>query len=102
MRRHRFLDQRGQWHAVERRAGRGELSDLGQNIAAALRLFPQRLDVARQLTVILQGPLQLAGNQENGRQRRAKLMGGRGGKTVKLGKMLFPRQHQLGRRQRIR
>ena len=41
MRRHRLLDQRRERHAVERRAGRGELRDLGQDVAAALRLLAQ-------------------------------------------------------------
>src|SRR6266849_1060139 len=46
IRRYRFLDQGRQRHAVERRAGCGQLRDLGQHIAAALRLFAQGLDVA--------------------------------------------------------
>ena len=46
MRRHRLLDQRRELHAVERRAGRRQLGDLGQDVAAALRLLAQGLDVA--------------------------------------------------------
>src|SRR5215475_11425343 len=45
MRRHRLLDKRRELHAVERTADRRELGDLGENVAAALRLLAQRLDV---------------------------------------------------------
>ena len=47
-------------------------------------------------------PLQLARNQEDRRQRRAEFVRGGGGKAVELGEMLFARQHQFGRRQRVR
>ena len=63
----RLLDQRGQLHAVERRAGRRKLGDLGQNVAAALRLLAQGLDVAGRVGVVGQRPFQLARHQHDGR-----------------------------------
>ena len=45
--------------------------------------------------------LQLLGDHRDGRQRRAELMRGGGGKPVELREMLLARQHQLGRGQRV-
>ena len=42
MRRHDLLDQRGQRHAVERLAAGGQLGELGEDVAAALRLLAQQ------------------------------------------------------------
>ena len=78
MRRHRLLDQRRQLHAVERRAGGGELGDLGQDVAAALRLFAQRLQVGGERAVAARsspararsGRWSTAACRVHGRQRR--------------------------------
>src|SRR5712671_269760 len=102
IRRHRFLDQRRQWHAVERRAGCRQLRDLGQDIAAPLRLFAQGLDVAGQWAVSGHALLQLARNQKDRRQRRTEFMRGGGRQTVQLREMLFAGQYQLGGRQCVR
>ena len=102
MRRHQFFDQGGQWHPVEWRPGRGQLRDLGQNIAAALRLLAQGLEVQGQRTVAIHIPLQFARNQENGRERRSEFMRGGGCQAIELREMLFPRQHQLGSSQCVR
>ena len=101
MRRHRLLDQRRQRHAVERRAGGGKLGDLGQDVAAALRLLAQGFQIGRQGVVAVDGLFQLPRNQEDRRQRRAEFMRGGGRKAIELGQMLLARQHQLGRGQRI-
>ena len=101
MRRHGFLDQRRQRHVVERRARGGKLGDLGQNIAAALRLLAQGLEIGGEVVVVVHGLFKLARNQKGRRQRRAEFVGGRRCKAVDLGQMLLARQHQLGRRQRV-
>src|SRR6267154_4777026 len=69
MRRHHFLDQGRERHAVEGRAARGKLGDLGQNVAAALRLLAQRFEIGGE-GAVLHRLLQLARNQKNRRQRR--------------------------------
>ncbi len=67
---------------------------------ATLRLLAQGFEVAGDLAV-LHRVLQLARDQEDGRQRRAEFMGGGGGEAIELGQMLLARQHQFGRGERI-
>ena len=102
IRRDRFLDQGRQWHAVERRAGCRQLRNLGQNIAAALRLFAQGLDVAGKRAVSRYALLQFARDQKDRRQRRAEFMRGGGRQSVQLREMLFAGQYQFGRCQGVR
>ena len=42
VRRHHLLDQRGERHAVERLAARRQFGELGEDVAAARRLFAQQ------------------------------------------------------------
>ena len=100
VRRHHLFDQRRQRHAVERLAGR-EFRQLGQDVAAALRLLAQQPHVVHMRRVRLQRQLQLLDDHRNGRERRAELVGGRGRKPVELRQMLLAREHELGRGQRL-
>src|SRR6185437_2745765 len=101
MRGDRFLDQRRQRHAIERRAAGVQLRDLGQDIPAALGLFAQGFEVAGYRAVVGNRALEFARDQEDGRERRSQFMGGGGGKAVELGQMLLAGQHQFGGGQRI-
>ena len=100
VRRDHLLDQRRQRHAVERLAAR-QLVELGQDVAAALRLLAQQPHVVGVRRVRLDGALQLLGDHRDGRERRAELVRGGGGEPVELRERLLARQHQLGRGQRL-
>ena len=98
VRRHHLFDQRRQWNAVERLAG-GELRQLRQDIAAALRLLAQQPHVVEVRRVCFECQLQFLDDYRDGRQRRAELMGGRRRQAVELRQMLLAREHELGRGQ---
>ena len=101
MRGHRFLDQRRQRHPIERLAG-GQLGDLGEDFAAALRLLAQQLDVVRVGRLRIERALNLPYDKGDGGKRRAELMRRSGRQAIELREMLLARQHELGRRKRIR
>ena len=101
MRRHHFLDQGRKLGAVERLARGGELGELGQNLAAALRLLAQQLDVLGMGGGGLERALELAHHHRNGRERRAELVRGGGSEAVELREVLLAREHQLGRGERV-
>ena len=79
----------------------GELGQLGQDVAAALRLLAQQPHVVGVRRVRLERALQLLGDHRDGRERRAELVRGGGRKPVELRQMLLARQHQFGRGQRL-
>src|SRR5262245_2977067 len=96
-----LFDQRGQLHAVERRAAR-EFGELGQNGAAALGLLVQEPHVVGVLGIGLDGELQLFGDQRDGGERRAEFVRRGRRQPVELREVLFARKHQFGCRERVR
>ncbi len=68
-----LLDQRRQRHAVEGLA-RGQLGQLREDVAAALRLLAQQPHVVDVRRIRLDGALKLLGDHRNRGQRRAELV----------------------------
>ena len=79
----------------------GQFGELGEDIAAARRLFAQQPHVVAMRRVGGNRILQLLGNHRNSRQRRAEFVRGGGRQSVELREMLLARQHQFGGGQRV-
>ena len=101
MRRHHFLDQRRQRHAVERLSACRQFGELGEDVAAARGLLAQKPHVVAVRRVGRDRAFQLLGDHRDGGERRAELVRCCGRKPVKLRKMLLARQHQFGRGKRV-
>ena len=80
----------------------GQLGELGQDVAAALRLLAQQPHVVgvrrSSARVARSSSLAITAMVD---ERRAELVRGGRGKPVELRQMLLARQHQLGRGQRV-
>ena len=100
MRRNDLFDQRGQFHAVERRTAR-EFGQFRQNRAAAFGLLVKQAHILRMFGIRLDRELQLFGDERDGCKGCAEFMGGGGGQPIELGEMLFASKHQFSRRQRV-
>ena len=79
----------------------GQLGELGQDGAAALRLLVQQPDVLGVLGIRLDRALELLRDHRDGGERRAELVRGGGGEPVELREMLLAREHELGRGERV-
>ena len=78
-----------------------ERGELGQDVAAALDLLAQELEVVRHRPLLRQGVVELLGDERDRRERRAELVRGGGGEPVELRQVLLAGEHQLGRGERL-
>ena len=82
------------------RRGR-ERGDLGEDVAAALRLRADEADVLGARIAGRELARQLVRDERDRRERRAELVRGRGGEPVERREVLLALQDQLGRGERI-
>ena len=93
-----LLDEMGQRLAGDRLVElAGHRGELGEDVAAALRLAVEESDVLGMAVVAGHLALELPGDQRDGGERRAELVGGGRGEPVERREMLLAGEHHLGR-----
>ena len=92
-----FLDEMGKRLAGDRLVElAGHRGELGEDVAAALRLAVEKCDVLGVTVVAGHLALELAGDEGDGGERRAELVRGGRGEPVEGGEMLLAGEHHLG------